>query len=141
MTAALEADACWWDDQQHPINADGEEGRQELARACAEIWLASIRVYYSDASAALRGKSAHNDGGEALADLRGDRRLLGRLCRPLDACPQRVGDAMERGLELGLRFDASAMSRPVPEVHDDYRLGAWREKQKRRGKPVPITLK
>lgn len=140
MTAALEEGAQWWDDSAHPVNADGKAGRDELARACVELWLASIRTYYTDAATSKRGAKFQPDNGEALADLLGSRELLANLCRPLDACPQRVGDAFIDALDAGRRFDTGAMNRPVVERPEDYRLGAWRERTKRRGKPQPITL-
>ena len=140
MSACLpiEEGACWWDDRALAINRDGEQGRQELARACAEVWLAAVATYYRDAQAAMRGvKSADL---EALDDLTGSRRLLATLLEPLDACPRRIGDAMIQALDSGRRWDTAGMNRPVPEVHDDLRLGEWKEKHKRRGKPVGITL-
>ena len=142
MTACLpiEEGACWWDDRQHPINSDGEQGRQELARACAEVWLAAVRTYYTDAATSKRGAKFQPDNGEALDDLTGSRRLLATLLEPLDACPQRVGDAMIQALDAGLRFNTGAMNRVVPEIHDDLRLGQWKEKTKRRGKPEALTL-
>lgn len=137
MTAALEVEG--WDDLAHPINLDGEQGRAELARACAEVWLAAVKTYYLDAQAAMRGiKTADL---EALDDLTGDRRLLAALLEPLDACPLRVGDAFIEALDAGRRFDTAAMSRPVPEIHDDLRLGQWKEKHKRRGRPQAISLR
>lgn len=99
MSAALEVEV--WDDTAHPINSDGEQGRQELARACAEVWLASIRMYYADAAAALRGKSAANDRGEAFLDLWTDRELLKNLCEPLGIDPEVVGDGMMEALRAG----------------------------------------
>jgi hypothetical protein len=135
----IEEGACWWDDRQHPVNLDGAQGRQELARACAEVWLAAVRVYYTDAQAAIRGVNSADL--EALDDLTSDRRLLATLLEPLDACPQRVGDAFIEALDAGLRFNSGAMNRPVPEIHDDLRLGEWKEKHKRRGKPEAISLR
>lgn len=134
----IEEGACQWDDRALPINGDGEQGRAELARACSELWLAAVATYYRDAQAVMRGvKSADL---EALDDLTGDRRLLAALLEPLDACPQRVGDAFIKALDAGLRFNSGAMHRPVPERPEDYRLGEWKEKTKRRGKPQGITL-
>lgn len=134
----IEEGACWWDDRALAINSDGEQGRQELARACGDLWLAAVKTYYLDAQAVMRGvKSADL---ESLDDLTSDRRLLANLCRPLDADPDRVGAAMIQALDSGLRFNSGAMNRVVPEVHDDLRLGEWKEKHKRRGKPVGITL-
>lgn len=137
MTTALELPEGW-DDRAHPINADGEQGRQELARHCAELWLAAVGVYFRDAQAVMRGvKSADL---EALDDLTSDRRLLAVLLKPLDACPRRIGDAMIEALDSGRRFNAAAMNRPVVERPEDYRLGAWRERTKRRGRPEALTL-
>lgn len=137
MTAALEVEG--WDDLAHPINLDGTRGRQELARACAELWLAAVGTHYRDAQSAIRGVNSADL--EALDDLTSDRRLLANLCRPLDADPDRVGAAMIQALDSGLRFNSAAMNRPVVERHDDYSgLDKWREKTKRRGKPQGITL-
>lgn len=122
----------------HPIDADGTAGRDELARHCAEIWLAALRTYYADAQAAMRGVKTADP--EALEDLTNDRRLLANLCRPLDIDPARTGDAFIAALDSGRRFDTAAMNRAVPEQAEDYRLGAWRERTKRRGRPEPTTL-
>ncbi|APX94511.1 hypothetical protein BWR19_17105 [Halomonas sp. 1513] len=101
MGAALEVGAQWWDDRTHPVNDDGAQGREELARACADVWLASIRMYYADCAAALRGQTAANDQGEAFLDLWTGRELLKNLCEPLDADPEVVGDAMMEALRAG----------------------------------------
>lgn len=124
----------------HPIDVDGKAGRDELARHCAEIWLYAIKQYMSDAQAAMRGVTATAYHFEALEDLTGSRRLLANLCRPLDIDPARAGDAMIEALDSGRRFDTAAMNRAVVERPEDYRLGAWRERTKRRGRPEPITL-
>lgn len=140
MTAALEVGAQWWDDRALAINSDGEQGRQELARACAEVWLAAVATYYRDAQAVMRGvKSADL---EALDDLTSDRRLLANLCRPLDADAEVVGDAMIQALDAGLRFNSGAMNRVVPEIHDDYRLGDRKSscKHLQDDQPQGITL-
>ncbi|QJQ98207.1 hypothetical protein [Halomonas sp. PGE1] len=139
MGAALEVGAQWWDDRALAINSDGEHGRQELARACAEMWLAAVGVYFRDAQSAMRGiKTADL---ESLDDLTSDRRLLAALLEPLDADPGRIGDAMIQALDSGRRFDTGAMNRAVPEIHDDLRLGEWKEKHKRRGKAEAISLR
>lgn len=138
MSAALEVEV--WDDREHPVNLDGTVGRAELARGCGDLWASALGVYYTDCGAAMRGKGAHADKGEALEDLTGDRRLLEALCEPIGADPHRVGDAMIEALDAGRRFSSNAMHRPVPEIHDDLRLGQWRERTKRRGKPEALTL-
>ena len=139
MSAALEVEG--WDDTAHPINSDGEQGRAELARGCGDLWAAALGRYFEDARSFLRGVKHGHDEGESLDDLTGERRLLANLCRPLDACPQRVGDAFIEALDAGLRFNSGAMHRPVPEIHDDLRLGEWKERTKSRGKPQAISLR
>ena len=104
MGAALEVGV--WDDRQHPVNLDGAEGRQELARACTEVWLAALRWYFLDAQAAMRGIKTADP--ESLDDLTGDRRLLANLCRPLDADPDRVAAAFIDALDAGRRFNSGA---------------------------------
>jgi len=136
----LEEGACWWDDTAHPVNLDGAQGRQELARACADLWLAAVATYFRDAQSAMRGiKSADL---EALDDLTSDRRLLAALLEPLDACPQRVGDAFIEALDSGLAFSLANMNRVVPEPRDDWsEVNEWRQRTKRRGKPEALTLR
>lgn len=114
----IEEGACQWDDLAHPINSDGEQGRAELARGCAEIWLAAVKTYYRDAQSAMRG--AKTADLEALDDLTGSRRLLEALCEPLGADVQVVGDAMVEVIDAEL-------SKP-------------RAKRKRRGKAEAVTL-
>lgn len=139
MTAALEVGR--WDERiVHPLDADGAQGRQELARACGDLFAAALGRYYCDAQSVLRGAIHGNDGGESLEDLTGSRRLLEALCDPIGADAEVVAAAMIEALDAGLRFKPAGMNRPVVERPEDYRLGEWREKSKRRGKPVPITL-
>lgn len=142
MAACLpfEEGAQVWDDRAHIINLDGAQGRGELASACAEVWLAAFRTYYTDAQAAMRGiKSADP---EALDDLTGSQCLIANLSDPIGADPDRVAAAFIEALDAGRRFDTSAMNRPVPEIRDDLRgLDKWRDKYKRKGKPEAISLR
>ena len=69
--------------------------------ACAELWVASLRLYFTDAQAAWRGKSKDADEGEAVLDLLTDRALLANLCAPLDLDADLVGDGMLKALRAG----------------------------------------
>ncbi|MBB3231056.1 hypothetical protein [Halomonas stenophila] len=99
MSAALDVLAM---EGGHPVDVDGVSGREELARCCGEIWLQALAVYYRDCWQSLRGVASADP--EALDDLTRDRRLLANLCRPLDADPEVVGDAMAAGLDAGRRW-------------------------------------
>ena len=66
---------------------------------------------------------------------------MANLCAHTGLDPDMVGDAFIGALDSGLAFSLANMNRVVPEIHDDYSgLDKWREKHKRRGKPVGITL-
>lgn len=93
MSAALDLFTM---DGGHPVDADGQAGREELARACGDIWGAALILYMRDCRQALRGTVTADL--EALDDFTGSRELLANLCRPLGADPERVADAMVKTL-------------------------------------------
>lgn len=57
---------------------------------CAALWIAAVDRYRQDCCYPRR------DGGQALRDLQGDRELLARLCKPLDADPELVAAAIRQ---------------------------------------------
>ena len=104
----------------YPEVDEGRQARAELANACSNLFGAALGQYYSDCTAALRGKAHHGDQGEALEDLTGSRELLANLCRLCDADADRVAAAMIEGLDAGRKFTQAAMNRPVPEIYERY---------------------
>lgn len=70
--------------------------------ACTELWIAAIRLYYSDCYYWLRGSKQTSD--EALDDLTGSQALLGNLCAPLSVNPDAVAALMLEGLAAGSRW-------------------------------------
>ncbi|MDT8878517.1 hypothetical protein RSO68_03430 [Halomonas saccharevitans] len=108
----------------------GAEEVAELAESCANLWGKALGIFYSDAQAAWRGVKYPPDGGEALEDLLGTRELLANLLAGYggDMDADRLGDLMLDALEAGRKFAPAAMTRPVPEVVEDYvgcRPPAW----------------
>ena len=95
-------------DPQHPAPPpDGMAESHQCALACADLWLAALRCYYSDCRSAYRGINPNSDS-EALDDLTGSRELLANLCRPMDADPVRLAELMLETLKTGKRWTLDA---------------------------------
>ncbi|GEK72941.1 MULTISPECIES: hypothetical protein [Halomonas] len=106
----------------------------DLAGRCANLWGQALGQYYKDAQSAWRGSKQPHDHGEALEDLLGSRELLANLLGAYggDMDADVLGDLMLEAMEAGRRFTPSAMTRPVPEVVEDYSgLDGWRGKGQR----------
>lgn len=70
--------------------------------ACADLWVAAIRLYYADCYYWLRGSKQVNS--EAIDDLQGSQELLGNLCAPLGVDPTEVVPLLLEGLAAGKRW-------------------------------------
>lgn len=88
----------------YALDEDHDAGKQPITNgteSAVALWLAAGKLYAADALAAASPGRQCRDGGEALRDLRGSRRMLGRLCEPLDADPEAVARAIEKIIQSG----------------------------------------
>lgn len=85
-----------------PDYSAGKAAFMPEAEPCARVWTAAALLYAGDALAAAQGKADKwRDRGQALRDLRGNQRMLARLCEPIGAEPEAVARAIEAIIERG----------------------------------------
>jgi hypothetical protein len=80
----------------------GKAATMPAATECTRLWIEATKLYAADALAAAQGKADKwRDRGQALRDLRGNQRMLARLCEPLGADVEAVARAIETCIERG----------------------------------------
>lgn len=81
-------------------NPDYDAGKSPIlaeSEACANMWVAALKLYFDDCMRCACGaKSEKVEGEVAHRDLFGSQNMLRRLCRPIDANPEAVAQAMQR---------------------------------------------
>lgn len=89
----------------YETSSDYEAGKAPTlpeAEDCARLWVEATKLYAADALAASLGRAEKwRDRGQALCDLRGERRMLRRLCTMIDADPEAVAQAIEACITRG----------------------------------------
>jgi len=83
-----------------PTHAQGAAPSPQ-AGACVSLWVAAIRLYASDCRSAANPRIKGADRGQALADLRGSRRMLAQLCEPLGFDVDIIAQSIENALTTG----------------------------------------